>query len=73
MNGEKTIQAILRDHLAVITCVNDPQPNENTVIDPELIKVIIQDFLDWGGNSGRRPCYYDEEDNVIRDGIKFRL
>jgi len=71
MEGEKTVQQIVRDHIACITCVNDPEPDENTTIDPELIQTIIESLKKYGG-MGRWPAWYDSETNTIQAGINFR-
>ncbi len=70
MDGEKTVQAIIRDHLACISSVDSVRPNKDTTIDKALIKLIIKDIR--GGNTGRRICYFDEEENKIFNGIQFR-
>lgn len=71
MEGKMTPQEIIRDHLLLFTSEDDPRPNDKTTICPELVKLIIQDFKDWGG-LGRRLCYYDKESNQIKNGIPFR-
>ena len=71
MNGEKTTQEIIRDHVACFIGINDPEPDDNTTIDPELIRQIIADLRDFGG-MGRRPAWYDHEANVIRGGMNYR-
>ena len=71
MNGEKSTQEIIRDYIACFTCRTDPQPDDNTTIDPELIQQIIADLRDFGG-MGRRPAWYDHEANVIRGGANYR-
>ena len=65
-----TVQQVIDDHLVLITGQGDPQPNETTSIDPELIQAVIGDLRI--GGFGRRICYFDKETNSIKDGIQFR-
>lgn len=66
-----TLQDILDESLVLITSRGEKQPDKDTKIDPELIKLILQD-LESRHRPGRRPCYYDPETNTIRNGINFR-
>ena len=43
-----TVQEILRSHVACITCRTGPQPDENTTIDLELIKDIVEGIKEFG-------------------------
>ena len=70
MDGTMTPQEIVRNYLVLITCQGDEPTNENTTIDPELTELIIEDIRK--GDIIPRPCYFDSENNVIRNGINFR-
>ena len=70
LDGTITPEQILRDHVVLITTKDGKQSNKDTVISKELIDLIIIDIKD--GDSSRRPAYYDEEENVVKNGIKFR-
>jgi len=70
MEGEKTVQEILRDHLVLITCVGDKPPNKETTICKDLIDLVIEDLR--RGDNIPRMCYFDKESNTIKNGINFR-
>lgn len=71
MEQSLNIQQILDECLVLITSRGQKQPDKDTTIDPELMKLILQD-LESKHRPGRRPCFFDEKENVIRNGIDFR-
>ena len=72
MDGEMTCQQIIRDYITLVLGGGDKSPDENTIVDPELVELIIKDLKN-GQSLPYRMCYYDREDNVIRNGIQFRI
>jgi len=70
-DGTLTVQQIIRDCLVLIIGKGEKQPDETTKIDPKLIKIFIEDFKKFG-DATRRPCYFDSESNLIKNGINLR-
>jgi glutathione synthase/RimK-type ligase-like ATP-grasp enzyme len=47
------------------------EPDQDTVIEQELIPEIIDDIKQFGG-MGKYPAWYDAKANGIRGGFNFR-
>ena len=66
-----TTDEIISDYFILIQGRGDPEPDENTVLDPALIERLIKD-LENPTSIMPIIVHYDKKNNTIRDGIKYR-